>query len=72
MTEFEDGGFHLSGPSACSHAPCQLCQLTGRNSDGFTCSCERSKMLLVNGKCECKFDLVLLRCPSQLLAAKLS
>lgn len=64
MTVFEDGSFRLSGPSACSDALCQLCQLTKRNSDGFTCSCEKSKMLLLNGKCECKFDVLMIKFPS--------
>lgn len=47
-----------SGSSACAVAPCQLCQLTKRNSVGFSCSCEKSKVLLLDGKCECKFHLL--------------
>lgn len=47
-----------SGSSACAVAPCHLCQLTKRNSVGFSCSCEKSKVLLLDGKCECKFHLL--------------
>lgn len=71
MVVFEDGSFCLSGHSACSDARCQLCQLTKRNSAGFTCSCEKSKMLFLNGKCDCKFDFICVCCP-HLLAAKLT
>lgn len=61
---FEDGSFRLSGPSACSDALCRLCLLTKGNADGFTCSCEKSKMLLPNGKCEGKLDVFTVGCPS--------
>lgn len=46
------------GSSACAGAPCHLCQLTKRNSVGFSCSCEKSKVLLLDGKCECQFHLL--------------
>ncbi|KAM3599170.1 uncharacterized protein V6R79_001076 [Siganus canaliculatus] len=40
------------GSSACEKSPCQLCQLTKSNPNGFTCACPNSKVLLPDGSCE--------------------
>lgn len=51
---------HQSGSSACANAPCHLCQLTKGNPVGFTCSCPNSKVLLLDGTCECRFTITLI------------
>lgn len=50
--------FCSSGSSACENIPCQLCQLTKANQVGFICACPNFKVLLLDGKCECRFTII--------------
>lgn len=60
---------HQSGSSACVKTPCQLCQLTKGNPLGFTCTCPNSKVLLLDGICECRLTLLCLSHKCQSLNA---
>lgn len=47
---------YFTDSSACTNAPCQLCQLTRANPLGFKCTCPHSKVLLFDGACESRFS----------------
>lgn len=56
ITLKKKSGFHL-GSSPCRGAQCDICLLTTSTSEGFTCTCPNSKVLLPLGNCECRFTV---------------